>query len=81
MAQQGRKFPFMRSVRSLQDNVTQSAPAAAAAYSMIGALLLLGAAGYGIDRWAKTEPWGVLTGLLLGMAVGFWELVRATTRK
>ena len=48
---------------------------------MVGALLVLGAVGYGVDRWAGTEPWGVLIGLLLGMVVGFYELVKAVSRK
>lgn len=69
------------STKALQENVTRAAPAAAAAYSMVGALLLLGALGYGIDRWAGTEPWGVLIGLLLGMVVGFYELVKSVNRK
>ncbi len=65
----------------MQENLTRAAPAAAAAYSMVGALLLLGAVGYGVDRWAGSEPWGVLSGLLLGMVVGFYELLKATYRK
>jgi len=75
------RSPLTGSTKALQENVTRAAPAAAAAYSMVGALLLLGAAGYGVDRWAGSEPWGVMIGLLLGMVVGFYELVKAVYRK
>ena len=70
-----------RSAKSLQENVTRSAPAIAAAYTLVGALLGLGAIGYGIDYWRGTSPWGLLGGLTLGLVVGFYELVKATYRK
>lgn len=29
-----------------------------------------------LDRWLGTSPWGVLTGIGLGLVVGFYELVK-----
>lgn len=81
MANKGRRFPFLGSTRAFQESVTRSAPAAGAAYSMLGGLLVLGAVGYGVDRWAGTEPWGLVAGLFLGMVVGFYELVKLAYRK
>ena len=81
MAETSPRPPLNGSTKTLQENVARAAPAAAAAYSMVGALLLLGAVGYGVDRWAGSEPWGVLSGLLLGMVVGFYELVKTAYRK
>jgi len=72
---------YARSVKSLQDNVTQAAPAMAASYSLVGAILLFGAIGYAVDRWRGTAPWFLLAGLLFGVAVGFYELIKATNRK
>ena len=38
--------------------------------------ILLGGIGYALDSWQGTSPWFLLTGLILGIAVGFWELVK-----
>jgi F0F1-type ATP synthase assembly protein I len=65
-----------RSFRFLQESVRRSGPAAAASYSLIGAILLLGGIGYAIDEWGGTSPWFLLGGLLLGLIVGFYELAK-----
>lgn len=67
-----------RSVKSAGDALGQAGPAAAAGYTLIGSILLLGAAGYGLDRWWGTTPWCLIGGLLLGMALGFYELIKTT---
>ena len=46
-----------------------------------GAILVLGALGYAVDRWRGTSPWFLLAGLVLGVVVGFYELIKATNRK
>lgn len=68
----------MRSLKDLQDATQRAGPAAAAAYTLIGAVVLLGGGGLALDRWLGTSPWGVLTGIGLGLVVGFYELVKAT---
>lgn len=75
------KDSYAGSVKSLQENVTRAAPAMAASYSLVGAILLFGAIGYGLDRWRGTTPWFLLAGLVLGVVVGFYELIKATNRK
>ncbi|HUL74387.1 MAG TPA: AtpZ/AtpI family protein [Vicinamibacterales bacterium] len=70
-----------RSVGFLQDTVVRAGPAAAASYTLVGAILLLGGGGYALDQWLGTRPWLLLSGLLLGMAVGFYELVKTTWRR
>ena len=72
---------YTRSVKSLQENVTRAAPAMAASYGLVGAILLFAAIGYGLDRWRGTSPWFLLAGLVLGVVVGFYELIKATNRK
>ena len=57
-------------------HVQRAGPAAAASYTLIGALLLLGGIGYALDRWRGTSPWFLLGGLLLGIIVGFYELAK-----
>jgi F0F1-type ATP synthase assembly protein I len=78
MAKNNQKFSLERATRALQDNVSRSGAAAGASYTLVGALLLLGGLGYAIDRWRDTSPWFLLAGLLLGMLVGFYELVKVT---
>ena len=73
--------PFLaRSLHYLQANLRQAGPAATASYSLIGAIVLLGGAGHGLDRWQDTAPWGLLVGLLAGLVVGFYELAKAVWR-
>lgn len=68
--------PLARSLESFQENVRKSGPAALASYTLIGAIILLGGAGYAVDRWLGTSPWFLLAGLVLGLVVGFVELAR-----
>jgi F0F1-type ATP synthase assembly protein I len=70
-----------RTTQSFEESVSGSASAMGASYTLVGAVLLLGAIGYGVDRWRGTSPWFLLTGLILGVIVGFYELVKATTRR
>ena len=76
MAKQKRAFPLGRAAKSLQENVSGSGGVAAASYTLIGAILLLGGIGYAVDSWRGTAPWFLLGGLVLGVVVGFWELVK-----
>ena len=70
-----------RSLRSMQDNLRKAGPAAAAGYTLIGAILLLGAIGYALDVWRGTSPWFLIAGLLLGLIVGFFELAKTIWSK
>jgi F0F1-type ATP synthase assembly protein I len=80
MAEKRKDSSYARSAKSLQENVTQAAPAMAASYSLVGAILLFGALGYAADRWRGTSPWFLLSGLVLGVVVGFYELIKATKK-
>lgn len=76
MAKKVGRFSIERSTRAFQENVSRSGSAASASYTLVGAILLLGGAGYAIDQWRGTSPWFVLGGLLLGILVGFYELAK-----
>jgi F0F1-type ATP synthase assembly protein I len=65
-----------RSAKSLQENVERAGSAAAASYTLIGAIVFLGAIGYALDHWRGTSPWFLLGGLVLGLVIGFWELAK-----
>jgi ATP synthase protein I len=63
-----------RSLEAFQANAQKIGPAAAGGYSLIGSVLLLGALGYGLDRWLGTGPWLLVGGLLFGFAAGMYLL-------
>lgn len=81
MTDNGQKSSLERSTKALQENVTRAAPAMAAAYGLVGAIFLFAAIGYGVDRWRGTSPWFLVGGLVLGVVVGFYELIKTTNRK
>ena len=68
--------PLARSLKSFQENVRKSGPAALASYTLIGAIMLLGGAGYAVDQWRGTSPWFLLAGLVVGLVVGFVQLAK-----
>jgi F0F1-type ATP synthase assembly protein I len=70
-----------RSLRFLQENLRRSGPAVVAGYTLIGAIVLFGGAGYAIDAWLETSPWFLVSGLLLGVVVGFYELAKLVFRR
>ena len=76
MPDENRSSFLVRSVKSLQGGMSVDS-AAMASYTLMGAILLLGGVGYGLDQWLGTSPWLLLGGLLLGLIVGFYELAKA----
>ena len=70
-----------RSLKTLQRSVQRAGPAAAASYSLIGAILVLGGIGYLCDRWFGSEPWGLVSGLMIGVVTGFYQLAKAVWRR
>jgi F0F1-type ATP synthase assembly protein I len=70
-----------RSFWSFNQDLQQAGPAATASYSLIGAIVLLSGIGYAIDRWWGTFPWFFVSGLVLGLVVGFYQLARTMWRR
>jgi len=76
------KEAFLTNVFQIFSKTLRDAgPYASASYTLIGAILLLGLVGYFLDRWLNTTPWILLTGLLLGVVVGFYEIARVVFKK
>ena len=78
MARQNRRFSLARATEALQDNVARSGRAAGASYTLVGGIIVLGGLGYVLDGRLGTEPWLLVGGLLMGIVVGFYEIVKAT---
>jgi len=68
-------------IKSMQDNLRRNRPAIVATYSLIGAILLFGAAGFFADQYFGTKPWCLLAGLAFGICLGFYELVKVSKLK
>ena len=81
MAGNDPKSLLERSAEALQENAERSGPAAGASYTLIGAIAVCGAAGYGADRWLGTSPWFFVGGLLFGIGVGMWEIAKIVWHK
>ena len=72
----------MRStVEGLQSTAQKAGPAATISYSLIGAIGVMTAVGYGLDRWLGTWPWLLIGGMLFGVATGFYLLAKEVWRK
>jgi F0F1-type ATP synthase assembly protein I len=67
-------------VESMQHNLNRDEPAIVASYGMIGAIMLVGGAGFWADRYFGTQPWCLLAGLLAGLGIGFYRLARVLRR-
>lgn len=80
MTDKDRSFWFARSAQSLQENIRRSGPAAGAAYTLVGGVVLFGGLGYVIDQWLAMSPVFFLAGVALGMVVGFYELIKTVSR-
>ncbi len=65
----------------MQESLRKSGPAAAAGYTLLGSILLLGGIGYAIDAWRGTSPWFLISGLVLGLVIGFVELAKIMWNK
>ena len=63
-----------------EDVNRKSGIAYAAAFSLFASVVSGLIVGWLLDRWLKTSPWLLVTGLVLGMAAGFYEFIRATSK-
>ena len=82
MARDERSSWLERSLKAVRvSGADGAAPAATASYTLIGAIILFGGLGYAVDAWRGTSPWGLVTGLVLGLVVGFYELAKAVWRR
>ena len=62
---------------SMERNLIRNESTIFASYGLVGAILLFGASGYVLDRWLDSNPWLLLCGLLSGVVIGSFRLVKA----
>jgi len=66
---------------SFQKVLNQAGPAASASYSLISSILLFIFSGFYIDSYFDTSPTGIIIGMVLGLVVGFYQMVKVAKYK
>ena len=70
------QIDIIENFKSFQNIVKQSGPAAAASYGLIASILIFTYFGWIIDREIDSSPFAILIGMLLGMIIGFYHLIK-----
>ena len=74
-------IPITVSVDDDKEEINRkSGLAYAAGFSLFAAVLAGLFAGWLLDRWLRTSPWLLITGIILGAAAGFYELIRSASK-
>ena len=68
---------IVENFKSFQNIAQQSGPAAAASYGLIASILIFTYLGWIIDKNIDSSPIAILIGMLLGMTIGFYHLIKA----
>ena len=66
--------------REDQETNRKSGLAYAAAINLFASVISLAGIGWLLDRWLETAPWLLVTGIVLGAVVGFYQFVRITSK-
>ena len=67
--------------RSLQNIISAAGPAASASYTLTGSILIFLFVGWYFDKENHTSPVGLLTGIILGLSIGFYHLFKTIKQK
>ena len=63
-----------------EDENRKSGFAYAAALTLFASVVSGCGLGYLLDRWLGTQPWLLVSGIVLGSAVGLYEFVRLSSK-
>jgi ATP synthase protein I len=63
-----------------QDETRKAGIAYAAGLALFTSVAAFCGAGWLVDKWFKTEPWGLVIGIILGSAVGLFEFIRLSSK-
>ena len=66
--------PATPSDPALQEQLGRRERPMSVSYGIVGAILVLGALGFFLDRSLQSTPWLMLVGLFAGLAIGFYAL-------
>ena len=63
-----------------QETNRKSGIAYGAALALFMSVASLCGLGWALDRWLATAPWLMVTGIVLGAVLGFYQFIRLTSR-
>lgn len=52
----------------------------AAAFTLFASVAVMTGLGWALDRWFGTAPWLLVSGIVFGAVVGFYQFVRLTSK-
>ncbi len=70
----------MKSENDPEDTNRKSGLAYAAGFSLFSAVVAGLIAGWLMDRWLGTQPWLLVTGIVLGAVAGFYQFIRVSSK-
>ena len=71
----GKSFAYFQKI------LQQSGPEASASYGLLASVLIFTFLGWYIDAYNGSSPKGVLLGLVIGLIVGFYHLLKTIQRR
>lgn len=63
-----------------QDENRKTGFAYAAGIALFASVATFCAVGWFVDKWFRTDPWGLIIGIVLGSAAGLYEFVRISSK-
>jgi len=63
-----------------QEENRKSGFAYAAGIALFASVVTFCAVGWFVDKWFGIAPWGLISGIVLGSAVGLFEFVRLSSK-
>lgn len=63
-----------------QDENRKAGIAYAAGIALFTSVAAFCGAGWLVDKWFATDPWGLIIGIVLGSAAGLFEFVRLSSK-
>ena len=64
------------SLTGLSSSFQKAAPYINIVYTLIGSVLMFGLIGWWLDKKLFTKPWLFISGLFLGLIIGFYNLFK-----
>ena len=76
-----KKKSIVYSYLSFHKILNQAGPAASASYSLITSILLFIFSGFYIDNHFESSPVGIISGTVIGIVVGFYQMIKVANYK
>ena len=74
------QIDIVKNFKSFQNIAKQSGSAAAASYGLIASILIFTYFGWIIDRKIDSSPFAIIIGMILGMMIGFYNLIKLVSK-